>query len=267
MKSKLRKRLMDLLIFFATGIFVLVLWQVAVMAFKVPKYILPTPIQVIEALFYYWPIAISQNLGYTLTSIGIGFGITILISVPLAVAISSVSVLEKTVYPLFVVIQLIPKVALAPLFIVWFGFGITSKIVMVFLMSFFPLLVNATTGFKSLNPRLFYVARTMTNSQWKFFWTMRFPAALPDIFTGLKIAVSNATVGAIIGEFVGSNRGLGYLMLRANSDLNVAYMMASLLVLAIVGILLYKLVELIEAFAIPWHVTKRKSMLTGKSGL
>lgn len=267
MKKRIYKRFEDLIISILTGIFVLVIWQLAVMAFDIPPFILPAPGRVIKALIQYWQVSIASNLKYTLTSIGIGFGITVFISIPLAVAIASIPALEKTVYPLFVIIQLIPKVALAPLFIVWFGFGITSKIIMVFLMSFFPLLVNATTGFKSLNPRLVYVARTMTDSQWKFFWTMRFPAALPDIFTGLKIAVSNATVGAIIGEFVGSNEGLGYLMLKANGDLNVSYMLANLFVLAVVGILLYKLVELIETFAIPWHVTKRKEALQSNSSL
>lgn len=266
-KGKLLKRVGDLGISLLVFVFVLLVWQGACVLFKIPSFILPTPVQVIQALIKYWPLSISENLGYTLSSIGIGFGVTVVISIPLAVLISSVPWVEKTVYPLFVVIQLIPKVALAPLFIVWCGFGLTSKIVMVFLMSFFPLLVNATTGFKSLNPRLVYVARTMTSSQWKFFWSMRFPSALPDIFTGLKIAVSNATVGAIIGEFVGSNEGLGYLMLKANGDLNTAYMMASLLVLAVVGIVLYKVVELIETLALPWHVSKRKSMLRGSSTL
>ena len=266
-KKRIRSRMADLLIALATGVVILVLWHFATVLFNIPKFILPSPVAVIQALFKYWPLSISSNLLYTLSSIGIGFGVTVVISIPLAVMISSIPALEKTVYPLFVVIQLIPKVALAPLFIVWFGFGITSKIVMVFLMSFFPLLVNATTGFKSLNPRLVYVARTMTDSQWKFFWAMRFPSALPDIFTGLKIAVSNATVGAIIGEFVGSNLGLGYLMLKANGDLNTAYMMASLLILAVVGILLYKTVEAIEAFALPWHVSRRKSLIKNNSTL
>lgn len=267
MLKKVFGRSADLLIALLMGALVLVIWQVCCAVFQIPRFILPTPVQVIEALIKYWPLTIAKNLTYTLSSIGIGFGVTVLISIPLAVMIASSSWLEKTVYPLFVVVQLIPKVALAPLFIVWCGFGITSKILMVFLMSFFPLLVNATMGFKSLNPRLVYVARTMTNSQWKFFWTMRFPSALPDVFTGLKIAVSNATVGAIIGEFVGSNQGLGYLMLKANGDLNTAYMMANLLVLAVVGVLLYKFVELIEFVALPWHVSKRKSIFKNSSTL
>lgn len=265
--KKFFKRSNELFIALGMFVFVLILWQAACMLFDVPKYILPTPLQIIEALVHYWPLTIRSHLLYTLSSIGIGFGITVLISIPLAVLISSSPVLDKTVYPLFVVIQIIPKVALAPLFIVWFGFGITSKIVMVFLMSFFPLLVNATAGFKSLNPRLVYVARTMTDSQWKFFWYMRLPSALPDIFTGLKIAVSNSTVGAIIGEFVGSNQGLGYLMLKANGDLNTSYMMANLLILALIGIILYKFVEMIEGIALPWYVAQRKKTLGGSNTL
>ena len=265
--KKLANRAGELLIIFGMFILVLGIWQGACLLFRIPKYILPSPVQIIQALIKYWPLTIREHLLYTLSSIGIGFGITVVISIPLAVLIASSPVLDKTLYPLFVVIQIIPKVALAPLFIVWFGFGITSKIVMVFLMSFFPLLVNATAGFKSLNPRLIYVARTMTDSQWRFFRTMRLPAALPDIFTGLKIAVSNSTVGAIIGEFVGSNQGLGYLMLKANGDLNTAYMMANILILAIVGILLYKIVEFIESLALPWYVTQRKKLLKGSNTL
>lgn len=250
-----------------TGFVIIVIWHFSIQLFQVPIYLMPAPYQVWEALRYYWPLSIYKNLLYTLSSIGIGFSLTVLISIPLSVFIASSEWLEKTVYPVLVIVQLIPKVALAPLFIVWFGFGLTSKVLMVFLLSFFALLVDATTGFKSLNPRLVFVARTMTDSQWKFFWTIRFPSALPHIFTGLKISISSATVGAIIGEFVGSNQGLGYLMLKANGDLNTPYLFAVLIVLSLVGILLYKMVEIIESAALPWHVSKRNVLKQSKATL
>ncbi len=262
--KKFNRKFIDILYAFLMGVLLLGLWQIAVMLFKVPSFILPTPIEVIQALFKYWPLSIKQNLIYTLSSIATGYGITVLISIPLALVIASSKWLEKTLYQILVIVQIVPKVALAPLFIIWFGFGITAKIIMVFLMSFFSLLVDATTGFKSLNPRLVYVARTMTNSKWEFFWKMRFPSALPHIFTGLKISITSATVGAIIGEFVGSNQGLGYLLLKANGDLNTAYLLAVLVVLSIVGIVLYKIVEISESLALPWHVSKREALIKGK---
>jgi len=250
-----------------TFLIILLLWEFVVVLFKTPIYLVPSPRQVWEALIRYWPISIWKNLLFTLSSIGIGYSLTLLISIPLAILFASSEWLEKTVYPTLVIIQLIPKVALAPLFIVWFGFGLTSKVLMVFLLSFFALLVDTTTGFKSLNPRLLYVARTMTNSQWKFFWSIRFPAALPYIFTGMKISISSATVGAIIGEFVGSNQGLGYLMLKANGDLNTPYLFSVLLILSFVGIILYKAVELFESLVLPWHVSKRLTLLQQKISL
>jgi len=263
--KKIGKKVTDLFYAVLMGIVILALWDVAIVVFKIPRFILPKPLEVINALIKYWPLSIKQNLLYTLTAIGTGYSITLVISLPLAFFIASSKWLEKTVYQVLVIIQIVPKVALAPLFIIWFGFGITSKIVMVFLNSFFSLLVDATTGFKSLNPRLVYVARTMTKSKWDFFWKMRFPSALPHIFTGIKISITTATVGAIIGEFVGSNQGLGYLLLKANSDLNTAYLLAVLIVLAILGILLYKIVEIIESLVLPWHVSRRDALIKGKS--
>jgi len=232
-------------------------WQIAVMAFKIRPYILPSPIEVAKGLVIYWP-AIQSSMFTTLLEIVVGFVATILISIPAATLISYSRTFEKTIYPFLVLIQLIPKVAIAPLFIVWFGFGTLPKVLLVFLLSFFPLLIDATVGFKSLNSRLVYVARTMSDSEWQFFWKIKFPNALPQIFAGLKTSIAFATVGAIVAEFVGSDKGLGYLLLRANGDLNTVMLFALLVVLSLIGIVFYKLIEVIEAAVIPWHVSHRK---------
>ncbi|MDR1687323.1 MAG: ABC transporter permease [Clostridiales bacterium] len=257
MIKRMKKRWLNLFWGLITFAVLIGLWQLACEVFDVPMYLVPPPVKIWEALLKYWSVTVRANLLYTLSSIGIGYALTIVISIPLAILFATSQWLEKTVYPILVAIQLVPKVALAPLFIVWFGFGLTSKVILVFLLSFFALLVDATTGFKSLNPRLVFVAKTMTNSPWEFFWKIRFPAALPHIFTGFKISISSATTGAIIAEFVGSNQGLGYLMLRANGELNTPYLFAALLVLSVVGIALYKLVEYAEALVIPWHSSVR----------
>ena len=158
-----------------------------------------------------------------------------------------------------VFLQLIPKVAIGPLFVVWFGFGTTPKILMVFLLSFFPLLMDTISGLNSLNPRLYYMARTMSDSQWKFYWKVKLPNALPHIFAGLKTAISMATVGAVVAEFLGSDSGLGYLLLRANGDINTKLLFAILIVLCLMGMVFFMLVSFIEKKTIPWYVAQRDS--------
>jgi len=242
---------------------VLIIWQIAVLLFKIPDYVLPSPIASIQALFQYWE-QIQKNLFTTLYEIVIGFSATVIISIPVATLISYSKTFEKTLYPFMVLIQLIPKVAIAPLFVIWFGFGVTPKILMVFLLSFFPLLIDATVGLKSLNGRLIYLSKTMSDSEWQFFWKIKLPNALPHIFAGLKVSIAFATVGAIVAEFLGSDSGLGHLLLRANGDYNTKLLFALLIVLSAMGIFFYKIIEFIERKAIPWHISQRVDLLQNK---
>ncbi len=192
---------------------VIVFWEILVRFFEIPSYILPSPSESVLAIVQYWS-AIKSNMFTTLYEIGVGFGATVIISIPIATLISYSRIFEKTLYPFMVFLQLIPKVAIGPLFVVWFGFGSMPKILMVFLLSFFPLLMDTVAGLKSLNGRLYYMARTMSESEWKFYWKIKLPNALPSIFSGLKTSISMATVGAVVAEFLGSDSGLGYLLLR-----------------------------------------------------
>lgn len=242
---------------------VIVFWEGAVRIFKIPNYILPSPSASIAALIQYWPY-IQTNLFTTLYEIGIGFGATVIISIPIATLISYSKVFEKTLYPFMVFLQLIPKVAIGPLFVVWFGFGKLPKILMVFLLSFFPLLMDTVAGLKSLNGRLYYMARTMSDSEWKFYWKIKLPNALPSIFSGLKTSVSMATVGAVVAEFLGSDSGLGYLLMRANGDINTRLLFAILIVLCLMGMIFFGIVEILEKKLIPWHVSQRVSDKTSK---
>lgn len=238
---------------------VIVIWELSVTIFDIPDYILPSPIASIKALIEYWP-QISLNLWTTMSEVLIGYSATIILAIPIATLISYSRTFEKTLYPFMVLLQLIPKVAIAPLFVIWFGFGVTPKILMVFLLSFFPLLIDATVGLKSLNGRLVYLAKTMSDSEWKFFWKIKFPNALPHIFAGLKVSIAFATVGAIVAEFMGSDSGLGHLLLRANGDYNTRLLFALLIVLSAMGIFFYKIIEFIERKAIPWHISQRSTM-------
>jgi len=233
------------------------------MIFKIPNYILPSPIESIQALIAFWP-QILKNSFTTLSEVLIGYSATVVISIPVATLISYSKTFEKTLYPFMVLIQLIPKVAIAPLFVIWFGFGVTPKILMVFLLSFFPLLIDATVGLKSLNGRLVYLAKTMSDSEWKFFWKIKLPNALPHIFAGLKVSIAFATVGAIVAEFLGSDSGLGNMLLRANGDYNTRLLFALLIVLSAMGIVFYKIIEFLERRIIPWHISQRGDLISNK---
>ena len=165
--------------------------------------------------------------------------------------------MQRTVYPLLVFSQLVPKVALAPIFVVWFGFTLLPKVLVTFLLSFFPVVINTVVGLRALDPEVIYLTRSTGASTLDTFLKVRLPAALPTMFAGFKLAAISATVGAVIGEFIGSDRGLGYVILTANGDLNTALSFAAIVILTIIGLILYFGVERLERFCIPWHVSQR----------
>jgi NitT/TauT family transport system permease protein len=166
-------------------------------------------------------------------------------------------VVERTIYPLIVFLQIVPKIAIAPLFIIWFGFGFTPKLLLVFLLSFFPIVVAAIAGFKSIDEETMELARSTGASEWMIFRKIRLPHAMPSIFTGLKVAAALSSTAAVVAEFVASDKGLGYLLLQYNGDLETPMVFATIIVLSVVGLIVYYLVELIEKLAIPWHVSQR----------
>jgi NitT/TauT family transport system permease protein len=181
----------------------------------------------------------------------------VVVSIPMAIGIAYSRVVEKTIYPLIVFLQIVPKIAIAPLFIIWFGFGFTPKLLLVFLLSFFPIVVAAIAGFKSIDEETMELARSTGASEWMIFRKIRLPHAMPSIFTGLKVAAALSSTAAVVAEFVASDKGLGYLLLQYNGDLETPMVFATIIVLSVVGLIVYYLVELIEKLAIPWHVSQR----------
>ena len=230
----------------------LALWQLAVVVFSIPPYILPAPTAVLNSLVKNVPLLWDAAV-VTSTEVLLGFLLAAAISIPLAYAIAMVRLVEIAFYPLIVVLQTIPKIAVAPLFIVWFGFGIEPKVMLTFLLCFFPILVDTMTGFKALDPRLLYITKSMGASRMQTFRYVRVPAAVPFIFSGLKVAVVMAVTGAIVAEFIGSSGGLGYLLLRASSLLDTALIFAVLVVLSILGLVFTYAVELLEKLVAPWQ--------------
>jgi NitT/TauT family transport system permease protein len=234
----------------------LLLWALITTVFKIPDYLLPSPISVIRRASLEWRILLNQTT-YTLIEIVAGFLGSVLIGIPMAFAVVLSRPVERVVLPLVVASQAIPKVAIAPILIVWLGFGLFPKIVIAFLIGFFPVLVSTITGLKSIETEMIDLVRSMGASTAKIMLRVRLPSALPQIFSGLKVAIALSVVGAIVGEFVGADRGLGYLLLTATGALDGTLVWAALLVLIGLGILLFQIVAVTERAAIRWHVSIR----------
>ncbi len=247
-----------------TALIVLLLWEGLTRLFGVASYLLPPPSEVFAQYATRWP-RILEGLRYTGVEIVLGYAIAVVTSLALAVAIAYSSFIERHIYPVIVTFTIIPKIAIAPLFIIWFGFGLMPKLLLVFLLSFFPMLVNDIAGFRSVNPEIMDFARSTGASGFKLFRKIRLPQALPSIFTGARVGAINATTGAVVGEFVASDKGLGYLLLEYNGNLDTAAMFATILVLCAIGVALYYAVEWLERVTIPWHVSQRRDELTANS--
>ena len=230
----------------------LALWQFGVRAAGVPEYILPLPTEFLAKLWAERGL-IGQHSWVTAKEIVLGFLMATAISIPLGFTIVSWKPLERAIYPLIVFFQLIPKIAIAPLFVVWFGFGMFPKVLLTFLLCFFPTLVASMTGFRALDERVLFLTRSMGASGWQTFRHVRLPAALTYIFAGLKVSVVFAATGAIVGEFVGANAGLGHLLLRGTSYLDMPLIFAVLVALSVVGIFFSYLVAYSERWVMPWQ--------------
>ncbi|KRE35090.1 hypothetical protein ASG73_17270 [Janibacter sp. Soil728] len=220
-------------------------WQAISSAGLVEQYVLPAPWDIAKAMVsdagLFWTASIP-----TLTAIIVGFVISILIALPIAIGMVYSPLLQRAIYPLLVLSQVVPKVALAPLFIIWFGFGTAPKVFMVVLIAFFPLVVDAVVGFQAARPESLMLVRSMGASRWQAFWKVRFPWALPSIFAGAKVAITLAVVGAVVAEFVGADNGLGVVITQARGNLDTVTVFAGIGFLSIIGLALFAIVSVLE---------------------
>lgn len=226
-------------------------WELAVRIFEISRLLLPPPTAIIKEFFE----SLDTILGHsyvTLTEVTLGFLFSVLVGIPIALVIFFLPAVGRGVYPLLVSSQATPKSAIAPLFIVWFGVGILPKVLLTLLIAFFPIVISTVTGLETLEREKVLLARSMGMSPARLFFMIRLPQALPSIFSGLKIAVTLAVIGAVVAEFVGSNAGLGYLLLLANGRFDVALLFAALLALTVMGTVLFFIITGIERLAIPW---------------
>ncbi|TAM91006.1 MAG: ABC transporter permease [Candidimonas sp.] len=240
----------------ATAVIAILLWYVAVLVFGVPSYLLPLPGAVFHEIVSEFPFLMWHTWITTYETIG-GFALSIVLGIGLALAIVSSRAVDKALMPWLILSQTFPKVALAPLIIVWFGLGIAPKLIVTFLVAFFPVVISTVVGLRSVEGEMLELAHSMRATPMQLFWHFRLPFALPNLFAGLKVSVAFAVVGAVIAEWVSSNEGLGYLLIRANANLDTTLLFAVLVMLMIIGVLLYYAVALVEYFSIPWHQSMR----------
>lgn len=234
-----------------TFIALVLFWEILVRWFKIPEWLLPSPSAIGEAM-YQWHGDLVVNSMVTLYETLVGYALAIAISIPLAVAVVYSPVLQNTIYPILLAFQSMPKVAIAPLLVLWIGFGPLPKIAVVFLVCFFPIVVATASGLTAVPPALMDLIRSLSASSLQTFVKIRFPTAMPHIFVGLKIAITFAVIGAVIGEFVGSDQGLGYLILVSTSQSKTPLAFGALVILTIMSIILYYGVEFIERWVVPW---------------
>lgn len=230
---------------------ILTIWQAYAELLHISTIILPTPSEIIQASWDRSDLLLAETWPTFLESV-CGFGLALIFGISLAVCVANSRVLNLSLYPILIATQSIPKVAIAPIILVWFGLGMQSKLAIAFLVAFFPIIVDTATGLQETPPGLVELGRSLRASRWQLFWKIQLPAALPFIFSGAKVAVTLAVIGAVIGEFVGSNNGLGNLLLSANSQLNGPLAWAALVWLSVLGILLFMAVALAQRLLMPW---------------
>jgi NitT/TauT family transport system permease protein len=243
----------------------LLFWEFAVVVFRIPRYILPSLSSVIRQFIKNFDLIWEYTLvtGYETL---VGFAIAVAIGVPLSMLTAFSRLLRQTFYPFAVALEMVPKIAFAPIFVTWFGFGFIPKMIIVFLVCFFPILLNGILGFTSLSQEMVYFSRSTGANQLRMFWKIRLPAALPELFVGLKGAAVNATVGATISEWIGGDAGLGYYIQIATGQLRMDLAFAIIFMLTLLGLLVFYIVQLVEKRMIPWHVSQRVSVF-GKGSL
>ena len=235
----------------------LLVWEALVRLLHVPDYVLPAPTVILGNVATNWR-SLLYAAAFTVQPMVAGFLLAVVLGVLIALTIAFSRPVQAVAYPLLVFLQIVPKIAVAPLFIIWFGFGMTPKVLLVFLLSFFPIVVAAITAFRSIEPEIIELVRSTGAGRLRTFRMVQLPHAMPALFGGFKVAAALAATAAVVAEFVASDRGLGYLLMEYNGNLDTAGSFAAIFTLSALGLTLYGLVEILEGWAVPWHVSRRR---------
>jgi ABC-type nitrate/sulfonate/bicarbonate transport system permease component len=238
---------------------VLGIWQVLTWALSVPKWLLPSPWQIVVAGVEARGL-LGLHTWQTLKETWLGLGLAVLVGLGLALVIDFSGLLRRTVYPLLVASQTVPILALAPLLIIWFGYGMLPKVIVVALVCFFPIVVSTADGLRVADPDLMALLRAMGANRRQIFFRVRVPGALPSFFSGLKIAITYSVVGAVIGEWVGASQGLGIFMIRSSKNFLTDRVFAAIAVTSLLSIVMFGGVMLLERSLLPWYHARREEI-------
>jgi NitT/TauT family transport system permease protein len=227
------------------------LWWLATIVFDWKPFLVPSPKDV-------WNELVAQrhllpgHVEATLVESLEGFGLAILLGIPVAVAIAYSRLLESTIYPALIALNAIPKIAIAPLLVIWMGFGSGPKVTMVVLICFFPIVISTATGLKSTPAEIVELSRSLSTSTLQDFARFRFPFSLPYVFVGLKVAIALAVIGAVVGEFVGATKGLGYVIIASGQNANTTLAFVAIVLLSLMSIVLFYAIVLVQRLVVPW---------------
>jgi NitT/TauT family transport system permease protein len=237
----------------------LLIWEALVRALDIKPVLLPPPSLVLAELAenFGWYL---EHAAWTLLQTMLGFLLAVVLGLVIAIGIAFSRIVEKILYTLLVAINAVPKIAVAPLFVIWLGTGIEPKVAIAFLIAVFPIVIDAVLGLKSTDPDMLDLARVLKGDRLQVLRKIQFPNALPSIFAGLKVGISFAFIGAIVGEFIASTEGLGYIIMTSQGTYDTTRIFAAILFLSIIGACLFYLIEALEKSAIPWHVSQRNKL-------
>ena len=233
----------------------LVIWEFCVRVFKVKEYILPSPIVALQHLFVAQPDANYNwlvHIRITLMELIVSFCVTAVLGIAIAIALAWSAAIRKVLMPAFVFLNSLPIVAIAPLLVLWFGYGLKTNILIAFLVSFFPIVINTTVGLAEIDDDLLDLVKYLNGTKLQIFLKLRIPNSLPYIFTGLKISSTMCVVGAIVGEFVASDKGLGYIIMNSQYTMDSPPIFAGLMLVSLFGVALFGVVSAVERICMPW---------------
>jgi NitT/TauT family transport system permease protein len=236
-----------------------VVWWFVAEREYLPNYQLPRPREVFDTMVDQWSL-LARSAWVTLLETMLGFVLAVGLGLVTAVLIVYSRTFDKAVFPLVLFAQVVPKIAIAPLLLVWFGTELKPKVILAVLIAFFPVVISGVAGLRSTDPELLDLSATMGASRWKTFRKIRFPNSLPHLMAGVKVAVTLAVVGAVVGEFIGASQGLGYVLLLAHGQLDSQLLYADLILMSVIGIALFVVVDVAEALLIPWHASRRSAL-------
>jgi NitT/TauT family transport system permease protein len=257
-KGRILEYLPSALVFAA----IVILWQVLTVALKVPSFLLPTPSAILSRLLDPSIPWIQNSLVTTYEAVA-GFLLAALFGILVAMPMALSRRLAAVAYPFVIAAQVMPKLAFVPILFIWLGFNALPKVVTVFLVCFFPVVIDTVAGLSSIDPEMVDLVRLQTPSRWDLLRKAMLPNALPNIFSGLRISVTLSLIGAVVAEFVSSSMGLGFLVLSAETELNTALAFASATLLVIIGFVLYFAVDIAERYLVPWKTNAVREVMRG----